>query len=117
MPSSSRKRTTFEDSFRVYERGIELFGYPVAFELWNIYLTKFTARYNGSKLERARELFEQAIKGCPPKYSKPIYLMYGKLEEEYGQMRHAMRIYEQATTKVTKAERLEMSPLLHCQGH
>jgi pre-mRNA-splicing factor SYF1 len=30
---------------QVYERGIDLFQYPVAFELWNIYLTKFVDRY------------------------------------------------------------------------
>lgn len=35
----------FEDSYKVYERGIDLFGYPIAFELWNIYLLKFIARY------------------------------------------------------------------------
>ncbi|KAJ1911923.1 pre-mRNA-splicing factor syf1 [Mycoemilia scoparia] len=98
----------FEDSFRVYERGIELFGYPVAFELWNIYLAKFIDRYGETKLERSRELFEQAIKGCPPKYAKPIYLLYGKLEEVHGQTRHAMRIYELATTKVAREECLEM---------
>lgn len=31
--------------FKVYERGIDLFQYPVAFELWNIYLSKFIDRY------------------------------------------------------------------------
>jgi len=35
----------FEESYKVYERGIEAFGYPVAFELWNIYLNKFVKRY------------------------------------------------------------------------
>jgi hypothetical protein len=35
----------FEDSYKVYERGIDLFGYPIAFELWNIYLVKFIERY------------------------------------------------------------------------
>lgn len=35
----------FEESFKVYERGVELFTYPVAFELWNIYLSKFVKRY------------------------------------------------------------------------
>lgn len=35
----------FEDSYKVYERGIDLFGYPIAFELWNIYLLKFIERY------------------------------------------------------------------------
>lgn len=30
---------------QVYERGVELFAYPIAFELWNIYLSKFVKRY------------------------------------------------------------------------
>ncbi|KAI8093688.1 uncharacterized protein BX664DRAFT_278808 [Halteromyces radiatus] len=98
----------FEEAFKVYERGIELFGWPIAFELWNIYLPRFMDRYGGTKLERARDLFEQAIDKCPPKYAKPIYLMYGKLEEDYGLARHAMRIYDRATTAVDDKDRLEM---------
>jgi pre-mRNA-splicing factor SYF1 len=35
----------FEESFKVYERGVELFTFPVSFELWNIYLSKFVKRY------------------------------------------------------------------------
>lgn len=35
----------FEESFKVYERGTELFTFPVAFEIWNIYLSKFVKRY------------------------------------------------------------------------
>jgi pre-mRNA-splicing factor SYF1 len=35
----------FEESFKVYERGIDLFGYPISFEIWNVYLPKFIARY------------------------------------------------------------------------
>lgn len=62
----------------------------------------------GTKLERARDLFEQALEGCPPKYAKPIYLMYGKLEEEYGLARHAMRIYDRATKAVASEDRKEM---------
>ncbi|KAF7338659.1 Pre-mRNA-splicing factor SYF1 [Mycena venus] len=71
----------FEESFKVYERGVELFTFPVSFEIWNIYLSKFVKRYGGSKLERARDLFEQALEKCPPKSSKPLFLMYAKLEE------------------------------------
>jgi pre-mRNA-splicing factor SYF1 len=37
----------FEESFKAYERGVELFTFPVAFELWNIYLSKFVKRYVG----------------------------------------------------------------------
>jgi pre-mRNA-splicing factor SYF1 len=98
----------FEESFKVYERGIELFGWPIAFELWNIYLERFLKRYGGSKLERARDLFEQALDQCPPKYAKSIYLMYGKLEEEHGLARHAMRIYDRATKAVADEDRMVM---------
>ena len=30
---------------QVYERGVELFTFPISFEIWNIYLAKFAKRY------------------------------------------------------------------------
>ncbi|EPQ26017.1 uncharacterized protein PFL1_06470 [Pseudozyma flocculosa PF-1] len=98
----------YEESFKVYERGVEVFTYPVAFELWNVYLSKFVKRYGGSKLERARDLFEQALDKCPPKYCKPILLMYGKLEEEHGLAKRAMNIYDRATRMVSTDDRFDM---------
>ena len=96
----------FEESFKVYERGLDLFSYPVAFELWNLYLTKAVDRKIG--IERLRDLFEQAVEGCPPKFAKILFLMYGNLEEERGLARHAMRIYERATRAVSDEDRFEM---------
>ena len=96
----------FEESFKVYERGLDLFNYPVAFELWNLYLTKAVDRRIG--IERLRDLFEQAVEGCPPKFAKVLYLMYGNLEEERGLARHAMRIYERATRAVSDEDKFEM---------
>ncbi|MGH0154433.1 UNVERIFIED_CONTAM: hypothetical protein FKN15_027195 [Acipenser sinensis] len=64
------EHTYFEDSFKAYERGISLFKWPNVHDIWNTYLTKFIERYGGKKLERARDLFEQALDGCPPKYAK-----------------------------------------------
>lgn len=96
----------FEESFKVYERGLDLFTYPVAFELWNLYLTKAVGRKIG--IERLRDLFEQAVDGCPPEFAKTIYLMYGNLEEERGLARHAMRIYERATRAVSDEHRSAM---------
>lgn len=96
----------FEESFKVYERGLDLFSYPVAFELWNLYLTKAVDRK--ISIERLRDLFEQAIEGCPPRFAKVIYLMYGNLEEERGLARHAMRIYERATRAVGDEDRADM---------
>lgn len=96
----------FEESFKVYERGLDLFNYPVAFELWNLYLRKAVDRKIG--IERLRDLFEQAVEGCPPKFAKTLYLMYGNLEEERGLARHAMRIYERATRAVSDENKVEM---------
>ncbi|QIW98957.1 hypothetical protein AMS68_004475 [Peltaster fructicola] len=96
----------YEDSFKVYERGLDLFSYPVAFELWNLYLTKAVDRK--ISIERLRDLFEQAVEDCPPKFAKTIYLMYGALEEERGLARHAMRIYERATRAVSEEDRASM---------
>ncbi|PHH49548.1 Pre-mRNA-splicing factor syf1 [Ceratocystis fimbriata CBS 114723] len=96
----------FEESFKIFERGLDLFSYPVAFELWNLYLTKAVDRK--ISIERLRDLFEQAIEGCPPRFAKVIYLMYGNLEEERGLARHAMRIYERATRAVSDEDRADM---------
>lgn len=96
----------FEESFKIYERGLDLFNYPVNFELWNLYLTKAVDRKIG--IERLRDLFEQAVEGCPPKFAKVLYLMYGNLEEERGLARHAMRIYERATRAVSDEDKFEM---------
>ncbi|KEY66578.1 hypothetical protein S7711_01872 [Stachybotrys chartarum IBT 7711] len=96
----------YEESFKIYERGLDLFNYPVAFELWNLYLTKAVDRKIG--IERLRDLFEQAVEECPPKFAKTIYLMYGNLEEERGLARHAMRIYERATRAVADEDRADM---------
>jgi pre-mRNA-splicing factor SYF1 len=53
-----------------YEKGIALFKWPNVFDIWNTYLTKFLKRYGGEKLERARDLFEQCLENCPPKFAK-----------------------------------------------
>lgn len=108
---------------------MELFTYPVSFEIWNIYLSKFVKRYvcifgfifgndvplsnlqhlqGGAKLERARDLFEQALEKCPEKFCKPIFLMYAKLEEEHGLAKRAMDIYDRATQVVEDKDKFEV---------
>ncbi|KAK9243469.1 hypothetical protein V1506DRAFT_544291 [Lipomyces tetrasporus] len=96
----------FEESFKVYERGVEHFSYPVAFELWNLYLTKAMERK--LNLERLRDLFEQAVDKCPPEFAKPLYLLYGELEETRGLARNAMQVYDRATKAVSDKDRAEM---------
>ena len=55
-------------------------------------------------MERARDLFEQALENCPAKHSKNIFLLYAQLEEEYGLARHALRIYDRATRSVDPSD-------------
>eukprot|EP00485_Elphidium_margaritaceum_P008561 CAMPEP_0202699384 /NCGR_PEP_ID=MMETSP1385-20130828/12606_1 /ASSEMBLY_ACC=CAM_ASM_000861 /TAXON_ID=933848 /ORGANISM="Elphidium margaritaceum" /LENGTH=969 /DNA_ID=CAMNT_0049356317 /DNA_START=42 /DNA_END=2951 /DNA_ORIENTATION=+ len=86
----------FEEAYKIYERGIELFGFPHVLPIWKTYLHKFVQRYGDKKLERARDLFEQCLSECPPESNKEIYLLYARLEEKYGFARHAMRVYDKA---------------------
>ncbi|KAL3319257.1 Pre-mRNA-splicing factor SYF1 [Cichlidogyrus casuarinus] len=60
----------FEESFTAYEKGIALFKWPFVYDIWTCYLTKFIKRYGGTKLERARDLFEQCLEHCPAKFAK-----------------------------------------------
>ncbi|XP_023241197.1 pre-mRNA-splicing factor SYF1-like [Centruroides sculpturatus] len=98
----------FEEAFKAYEKGIALFKWPNVYDIWNTYLIKFLKRYKGTKLERARDLFEQCLEGCPAKFAKSLYLLYVKLEEEHGLARHAMTIYDRATRAVPPEDQFEM---------
>ncbi|KAL7646185.1 UNVERIFIED_CONTAM: hypothetical protein RMT77_003086 [Armadillidium vulgare] len=98
----------FEEAFKAYEKGIALFKWPFVYDLWNTYLTKFLERYKGKKIERARDLFEQCLENCPPKYAQNLYLLYAKMEEEHGLARHAMQIYSRATKAVLPEEKLSL---------
>lgn len=71
----------FEDSFKVYERGTQLLKYAHAEDIWVTYLSKFVQRYGKTKLERARGIFEDAIKEAPTDAKKPLYLQFAKLDE------------------------------------
>jgi pre-mRNA-splicing factor SYF1 len=90
----------YEDSFRAYERGLDMFPFPHALDIWVMYLTKFLARYEATKTERARDLFEQAVENVPPANARVLYLMYAEFEEKHGMARHTMHIYDRATRAV-----------------
>ncbi|KAH9946234.1 protein prenylyltransferase [Epithele typhae] len=88
----------YEESFKVYERGTELFTFPVSFEIWNIYLAKFVKRYGGSKIERTRDFEVLQIH----------LMMYAAFEEEHGLAKRAMSIYDRATTAVADEDKFEL---------
>ncbi|KAI3905328.1 hypothetical protein MKX01_040019 [Papaver californicum] len=92
------ERKYFEDVFKVYERGVKIFKYPHVKDIWATYLSKVVKRYKNKKLERARELLENA----------PLYLQNAKLEEDSGFARRSMKIYDQAVKAVPDEEKLQM---------
>ena len=53
-------------------------------------------------------MFEQALEKCPPKSCKPIFLMYVKLEEDYGLAKRAMDIYDRGTQSVADEDKFEV---------
>merc|ERR1719206_1115863 len=103
-----KENNYFEEAFKAYEKGIALFKWPNVFDIWNTYLTEFLQRYGGKKLERTRDLFEQCLETCPEQYTKPIYLLYAKLEEQHGLARRAMAVYDRAVDAVEKKERFSL---------
>lgn len=98
-----REHKRWEACFRAYERGVsQLFKFPHAADLWSAYLEAFVGRYGGTKLERARDLFETCLRECPPENARPFYEAYARLEEAHGLARRAMDVYERALKAVPK---------------
>jgi pre-mRNA-splicing factor SYF1 len=105
----------FSDTFRIYEKGLQVFEYPHSYPIWMQYLHQFITRYGQGtghhrKLERIRDLFEQALKTLPPSAieTKKLYLLYAKYEEDQGLARRAMDIYKRACEAIAPAERYEL---------
>lgn len=105
-------RKYFEEAFKVYERGIKSFHWPHLNDIWLTYLSRFVERYGGRKLERARDLFEQALEKVPPKFARRLYMLYAKLEEDHGLARHALSIYNRATKGCEEKDMYDMYAIL-----
>ena len=101
----------WEEAFKVYERGVAAFKYPHVSVIWKAYLTHFLKRYGGKKIERTRDLFEQALLAAPADQCKDIYVLYAKLEEEHGMGKRAMDIFEKAWRTVAQGDKLAVLEL------
>lgn len=114
----------FEASFSIFEKCIALFKWPHLYFLYLPYLTKFIKRYRGTKLERAREIFQSCLANdksevandsekaiVPPEHAKYLYYLYASLEEEFGLIRHCLEILGEAVRRVEQKEQLQMIKL------
>jgi len=55
----------YEESFKAYETGLAMFDWPVLYDIWITYLTKFVERYEEDKIERSRDLFDKVTVTAP----------------------------------------------------
>ena len=70
---------------------------------------QFVERYKGTKLERARDLFEQCLADkLPEDHAKMFYMMYASLEEKHGLVRRAMAVYDRAARAVQESDRISV---------
>lgn len=100
-----RENKYFEDSFRAYERGVAMFKFPYSIDIWLAYIKDFIARYGGGKVERLRDIYEQAIDSASEEYKHLFYFLYAKSEEEFGKARRAMSILDRATRNVSNEQK------------
>lgn len=107
----------FEQVFRLYDKGASAISWPEALQIWVVYLTKFVNRFGSRKLERARDLFEEAIVSASTRkggheYAHPqlrlLYIMYSQMEEKHSLARHALRVLSRAVKAVQEEDRADM---------
>ena len=58
-----------------------------------------------------------ALAQAPPEESKPLFLQYAALEEQYGLARSAMEVYDKAVKTVPVTERLTVYELYLARAH
>lgn len=108
----------FEQAFRLYDMGCSAIPWPEVLQIWVVYLTKFVSRYRSQKLERTRDLFEEAIRTAPTTkkaghiFPHPqlrlLYLMYADMEEKYSLARHMLKVLARACRAVLEEDRPDM---------
>lgn len=102
----------FEDSFQVYEKSLALFGFPEVKKIWKSYLKQFWTRYGTSKVERWRDLWEQALLQCPSTEVAEFALEYAKGEESMANYRQALAIYHRALGQLPDEQKADWYRLM-----
>lgn len=80
----------FEDCFQVYEKSVALFIFPQVKVIWLSYMDKFMERYEGTKLERLRDIFEQSLVSVPPEDTAEFYYQQHHHHHPQQQQHHQL---------------------------
>ncbi|KAI0559674.1 Pre-mRNA-splicing factor SYF1 [Gracilaria domingensis] len=108
----------FEQAFRLYDMGCSSVPWPDALQIWVVYLSTFVKRSKSRKLERARDLFEEALRSAPTTKKaghifphpqlRVLYLMWADMEEKYSLSRHSLKVLARACREVQEEDRADM---------
>eukprot|EP00746_Dinoflagellata_sp_MGD_P159236 gnl/MRDRNA2_/MRDRNA2_86657_c0_seq1.p1 gnl/MRDRNA2_/MRDRNA2_86657_c0~~gnl/MRDRNA2_/MRDRNA2_86657_c0_seq1.p1 ORF type:complete len:721 (-),score=7.07 gnl/MRDRNA2_/MRDRNA2_86657_c0_seq1:481-2643(-) len=101
-------KNLYEEAFQVYERGLGFFRGSYSMDIWQIYLLHFMNVYKGTRRERTREIFEQALISIPYEGRKMIYLLYAYFEETFGTAERSILLYKRSARSVPREARLEL---------
>lgn len=105
----------YDRCLKIYDTGISIFRYPAVFEIWNKYLTK-VVEFRGKleiKNERIRELFDEALDGCPQKFLMSLYVAYANFEKDFGSKNQALNVLSTAIGKIQSyQEKIEIYKML-----
>lgn len=107
----------FNKMFKIYEKSVNIFSFPVVYEIWNIYLIKILKYFKilNLNIELIRDLFEQCLNKCPKELIKPIYLLYSNFEFENGSKSISIKILKDSINLIkfkNSEEKLEIYKII-----
>ena len=71
-------------------------------------MDKFISRFQGTKIERTRDLFEHSLDKIPEKFAKAVCLKYAQFELDFGLTKRAMDIYDRAISLCEKSDLFQL---------
>lgn len=98
----------FEKAFSVYQKGVAMFRWPIVYDIWLSYISRFVERYESRHFERGNELFESCLEACPAELATEFYLMHARYVEQYGLAKKSLQIYEKAAIAAPAARQFEL---------
>lgn len=85
-----------------------MFRWPIVYDIWLRYLSRFVKRYESRHFERGNELFESCLRVCPTELATEFYLMYARYVEQYGILKKSLQIYERAAQAAPANRQFEL---------
>ncbi|EMD44721.1 Hypothetical protein EHI5A_009350 [Entamoeba histolytica KU27] len=97
-----------DDIWKIYEKGINIFEYPVKGMLYNQYINEWCSLYGEKKKERTRDLFENAIESAPIEWKKKMYDQYIKYEIKNNSFKRVIDLYKKEVNEILNEEKCEV---------